>query len=139
MADSTFFISEVVFGDDGYVVVTNGGDAPADPAGLQLCQFPQYPDLPSGEVAPMGSVQVPASAMGGLNAGAGEAALYASPEYGNPDAVIGYVQWGEAGHKREEPAAQGGKWTAGDFVDATGAASMSAGQRALSVADWTTA
>lgn len=138
MGSSQFYISEVVFGPDGYVTVTNGSDDPADPAGMQLCQFPAYPDLPSGEIPGGGSVQVPGSDLGGLEGASGEAALYLSPEYENPDAIAGYVQWGSADHKRSDPAIDAGLWEAGSFVEADGSARMeTSGPGAMSATGWT--
>ena len=138
MAASPFYISEVVFGPDGYVVITNSSADPADPAGLQLCQFPSYPDVPGGSVAGGGTVQMPGADLGGLDASSGELALYTSPEYENPDAVAGYVQWGETGHKREDPAVQAGVWEVGSFVDANGSGRMAAsGPDTMTAAEWT--
>ena len=138
MSESSFYISEIVFGDDGYVVVTNGSSSPADPDGLELCQFPEYPDVPAGMVEAGGSVQVPGADLGGLFNDAGEVALYTIPEYENPDAVAGYVQWGNADHKRAEPAVAGGVWPDNAFVEAKGSAKMTAaGPEAKSPDAWT--
>ncbi len=139
MADSPFYISEITFGDNGYVVVTNGGPEAADPTGLKLCQFPEYPDVPSGEIAASASVKVAASAFGGLDAAKGEMGLYSNSEFENPESVIAYVEWGEPGHKREEPASKAGKWTPATFLDTIGCKSIKASAGAKVVEDWTNA
>ena len=82
-------------------------------------------------------MQVPASELGDLVAGSGELALYAEPDYGNPDAVVGYVQWGDTGHKREEPAVAAGVWDEGAFVDAGEGAGLRASGPTTSPSGWT--
>ncbi len=116
MGQSDFFISEVVFGKEGYAVVTNGSSEPADPDGMFLCQFPAYPEIPGGELAPGESVRVAGSDLGDLYGESGEVALYLDPDWSNPDAIAGYVQWGSGGHKREEPAVAAGLWQEETFV-----------------------
>jgi len=137
MGSSAFYISEIVFGDDGYAVVTNGSGETADPEGMQLCQFPAYPDLPAGAVPPQGSIKVAGQDLGGLDNSEGELALYLEPSYADPDAVAGYVQWGEIGHKREEPAVDAGVWDDGAFIDASSANSLVSEPGAHSPDDWT--
>lgn len=138
MGSSPFFISEVVFGPEGYAVVTNGSEAPADPAGMQLCQFPAYPDLPAGPVAPGESLKMAAQDLGDLDPDSGELALYVEPNYAEPEAIVFYVQWGSADHKRQDPAIEAGVWPEGSFVDASGAQKMVAsGHGARAVDDWT--
>ena len=137
MGQSVFYISEVIFGPDGYAAVTNGSDQQADPDGMFLCQFPAYPEIPAGGVAPGESVRVPASELGELKGGSGEVGLYLSPEWSNPDAIAGYVQWGETGHKREEPAIAAGVWEEGSFVVAGEAPGLTvAGPGSNSVDAW---
>ena len=133
----TFYISRVVFGPDGFGEITNGSDQAADPAGLQLCQFPSYPNVPAGIIEPGGTARVPAAELGGLNSDAGELALYVEPSFEDPNAVVAYVQWGSVGHKREEPAIGGGVWSENAFVDAATATEIHAGPLAVSASDWT--
>ena len=136
MQKSAFYISEVVFGDQGYVVVTNGSDSEADIAGLSLCQFPEYPEIPGGLVASGESVRVAASELGGLDNQSGEVGLYLRPDWSDPDAIAGYVQWGTTGHKREEPAVAAGVWAADSFVDAQNSTRMIASGSAVAAGDW---
>ena len=138
MSSSPFFISDVVFGPDGHVVVTNSSPDTADPAGLRLCQFPAYPEVPGGAIAQGESVVVPGQDLGGLDNESGELALYLRPDYGDPDAIACYVQWGSIGHKRQQTVTEAGVWEEGSFVDATGASRMAAsGLDARSAGGWT--
>ena len=110
----------VEFGDAGYVVIANQGDEPADLDGIQLCQFPTYVDLGTvvdgATIAAGESVQIPAATIGGLRVEGGEAALYAAPDFTNPDAIFGFVQWGTGG-ERSEVAAEAGIWPSGASVE----------------------
>ena len=72
----------VQFGDSGFVRIQNRGSADANVNGIYICQFPQYTDLGTevtgGVIDAGATVEVPASAVGGLSAEGGEAALYAN-------------------------------------------------------------
>ena len=106
MALGELQITGVQFGDGGFVRVQNRGDADANVNGIYICQYPQYTDL-GGEVAgaviPAGStVEIPASAVGGLSVEGGEAALYANnTDFGSPDNILAYVQWGTGGARAD--------------------------------------
>lgn len=110
----------VQFGEAGYVEIANRGDTDADVSGIQLCQFPTYVDLGTviaGATIPAGgSVQVGAEVIGGLQIEGGEAALYASPDFTDPEAIFAFVQWGTGG-ARADVAAQAGIWPAGASVE----------------------
>ena len=110
----------VEFGDAGYVEIANRGDEDADVTGIQLCQFPTYVDLGTvvdgATIAAGESVQIPAATIGGLRVEGGEAALYAAPDFTNPDAIFGFVQWGTGG-ERSEVAAEAGIWPSGASVE----------------------
>lgn len=110
----------VEFGDGGYVEIANRGDEVADVSGIQLCQFPTYVDLGTvvdgATIAAGESVQIPAATVGGLRVEGGEAALYAAPDFTNPDAIFGFVQWGTGG-ERSEVAAAAGIWPSGASVE----------------------
>ena len=136
MRGHPFHISRVVFGPDGFGEITNGSDVGADPAGLQLCQFPAYPHVSVGLVQPGGSVRVAAGELGGLSSDGGELALYVNPSFEDPAAVVSYVQWGSVGHKREQPAIAGDVWLDNTFVDAATGTEIRAEVVPLSVADW---
>lgn len=114
-------VSLVEFGAEGFVTIVNQGDDDADLNGIFLCQFPTYVDLGTivdgGVLAAGASIDIAADNWGGLDAASGEAALYNGDDFGSPDAMLSYVQWGEGGHQRASVAADAGLWpTADDFV-----------------------
>ena len=109
----------VEFGDEGFVEIANVGDTDADVNGIQLCQFPTYLDIGpiAGGTIPAGeSIRVSASGIGGLSADGGEAALYSAPDFTNPEAIFGFVQWGTGG-ARAEVATEAGIWPAGASIE----------------------
>ncbi|MEM9467744.1 MAG: hypothetical protein AAGA90_20395 [Actinomycetota bacterium] len=111
-------ISSVTFGNDGFVVITNVGDEAAVLDGIQFCQFPTYVDLGPLVGAPLEpgeSVEIAGNQVGGLGIAGGEAALYSSPNFSDPSAIIAYVQWGTGGG-RADVAAQAGIWPEGATV-----------------------
>lgn len=96
----------VEFGDTGFVRVRNIGTADANVNGVYICQFPQYTDLGTvvtrGVIAAGATVEIPASAVGGLSDQGGEAALYANnTDFGSPDNILAYVQWGTGGARAD--------------------------------------
>ena len=96
----------VQFGDGGFVRVQNRGSTDADVNGIYICQFPQYTDLGveviGGVIDAGATVEIPASAVGGLSSDGGEAALYANNnDFGSPDNILAYVQWGTGGARAE--------------------------------------
>ncbi len=113
-------INLVEFGDAGFVQIINNGDSDASLDGIILCQFPTYVDLgeviAGGTVAAGATAQVDAATMGGLNAAGGEAALYTARDFTNPDAILGFVQWGTGG-ARHEVATAAGIWPAGASIE----------------------
>lgn len=129
-AEANIEITEVVFGADGYVAVTNFGDASADVGGWQLCQRPRYLSLPQvviepGEVVLFafgdttgldGNVAEIGGGLGTIDAGDGEIGLYTSSAFGNPNAIVTYVEWGSSGHGRSAVAVEAAIWGDGDFV-----------------------
>lgn len=130
-----FKITQVVFGEAGFIQITNIGNGVGDPGGHWLCQRPVYFELPSIELAPGQSVWVAADRndlqfvgnvagvvnaggrMGSLAVASGEIALYRSNDFGSPDAIVDYVEWGTAGHGRSSVAVAAGMWPSGGFVE----------------------
>jgi hypothetical protein len=129
-----FAITQVVFGEAGYVVVTNVGGAAGSIGGYALCQRPNYLNLPDIELQPFGSIWIAAgdgsaltaspvevvSANGGLSAfdrRDGEMALYSTPDFGSPDAIRSYVEWGSSGHGRSSVAVEAGLWVEDAFIE----------------------
>lgn len=111
------FVTEVVFGE--HVTLMNTGDAPITLDGMWLCNRPAYLPL-SGELGPGETVELLASALGGLAADGGEVGVYTAQDFSNPDAMVDYVAW-NGGGGRAQTAAEAGVWTAADAtVEATG-------------------
>ena len=50
-----------------------------------------------------------------------ELGIYLDDQFGNPDSMISYIQWGSDGHRREGVAESAGLWTAGTFLPTPGA------------------
>lgn len=153
---AAFAVTEVVFGDQGYVAITNIGDVAGNLEGLQLCQRPTYFGIPSQELAPGETLYVTATTVvgldvdgpvidaggrfGSLNASSGEIGLYLNRAFGSSDSIVSYVEWGSTGHPRSGVAVGAGIWGDGDFVDAGGAALIRAtAEPPLGAADWETA
>ncbi|GMQ86147.1 MAG: hypothetical protein BMS9Abin07_1720 [Acidimicrobiia bacterium] len=135
-----FVISAVAFGESGYVEVTNVGDTAGSLEGFWVCQRPSYQPL-SGTLAPGETVRFEAatSGYGSLDADAGEMGLYSSSDFGSSDAIIAYVAWGDSGQGRFGTAVEGGVWTEGSMVDATGASMLTAVETApISAEGWST-
>ena len=114
-------ISVVEFGDAGFVTIVNQGEDDVDLNGVNICQFPNYADLGTivdgGVLAAGASVDVAAEHWGGLDIATGEAALYDGSDFGSADAILSYVQWGDAGHQRASVAVEAGLWpSTDDFV-----------------------
>ena len=133
---AVFAVTFVTMGPAGQdLVITNIGDATGSLAGLVLCQFPTYADLPAVELAPGefvgvnlgGTVFLPPPGakdtfdvnIGRIKPGDGEIALYVGRDFGNPDTIADYVEWGSSGHTRSSVAVGAGIWSSGDFVATT--------------------
>ena len=104
-------------------------------AGITICASSTV--LKAAMSHPGESVRVDASDLGELFGDSGEVALYLAPEWSDPDAIVGYVQWGKPGHKREEPAIAAGVWEEGSFVVAGEASGLTvAGPSGNSAEAW---
>ncbi len=151
--DAAFVISEVVFGDDGYVGVTNIGEGSGSLSGYQLCQRPSYFGIEDVTVAPGETVYFTAgsgesldgqvfevgSRFGRLRASSGEMGLYSSGSFGSSDAIVSYVEWGSGSHGRSSVAVGAGIWEEGDFVpttDITAGLALIAPDGVPGVANW---
>ena len=108
-------LTEVVFGADGHVTLTNESDAEDTVDGLGLCNRPAHTAL-TGTIAAGGTLEVPAAELGGLPIEGGEAALYTAEDFDNSEAIIDYVQWGTGGG-REAVAVEAGLWVEGGSVE----------------------
>lgn len=131
-----FAITEVSFGSIAKVVITNVGSEAGSLGGHWLCQAPSYHELPDVELAPGQSAAIsgggdifepPAGAIaiedpakiGSLNASGGEVALFLGADFADPDDIVSYVEWGNAGHQRSVAAVGAGIWPEGGFVETT--------------------
>ena len=134
--ESTFAITRIELGADGFAEITNVSSEPADPDGWFVCQFPNYIPVAPGELAPGESVQVVASALGGLDPVSGELGLYSrGGNFGDVEAIVDYVEWGEPGHERAPVAEAAGIWSVADTVDTGGATAIVADDDAGFVAE----
>ena len=137
--EGELMVSAVGFGDAGYVEVRNVGDGDAALDGYWLCQFPTYHPI-SGTLGPSETIRFPTAEtdLGSLDNAAGEIGLYRAESFDDPSAIVAYVEWGEAGHRRSSTAVEAGVWTEGSAVDAAGAAAIVATEDApTSAAGWT--
>ncbi|MGB1031426.1 MAG: hypothetical protein ACPGWM_02370, partial [Flavobacteriales bacterium] len=94
----------------------NIGNSMVNASGYLLCTFPTYVAL--ADMEPTGSLMVMPGAIFtvssyDLDAADGELGLYISGPFGDPDNIIDYVEWGEAGHSRADEAEDAGIWTEG--------------------------
>jgi len=121
--------------DAGLILIRNDGNVDYDLSGHWLCNRPTYARLPDQVLAPGDVIEIDASKVG-LSADSGELGLYTSGDFGNPAAIIRYVQWGTDSHGRTGTAVAGGVWLEGDFVDNQGGNLESSGSDPVSVADW---
>lgn len=131
-----FALTEVIFGESGFIEITNLGDGPGELTGHWLCRFPAYFPIPDLELGagesvwvaigdgeglegPIGpATVVPArGALGTLRPQDGEVGLYRSRSFGDPEAIVSYLEWGSTPHGRTGVAVQAGIWTEGDFVE----------------------
>lgn len=130
----------------GEVELKNLGTEMVDISTYWLCNFPAY-DLISdltfvcgsatllpGQIAAVKAQTVP------VNAADGEMGLYTSNAFSSAAALIDYVEWGSAGHRRASLAISNGIWPAAAFVPAfsTGQ-SISTAINASTPGDWSAA
>jgi hypothetical protein len=154
--DASFALTQVVFGDSGYLVVTNIGSGTGDVGGHWLCQRPAYFEIPSVELTAGESVWIAAEdgdglepaqgvvavvpanrSLGAFDVSSGEAALYTSNGFGDVTAIIDYVEWGSGGHGRSSVAVEAGIWIEGTFVDVPPeAVAITGSAPTSSAADW---
>ena len=123
-----FGLSQVVFGESAFLVITNWGNAPGTLDGLWLSQGTSYQALPGVELAPAEQVLIGVAAapppdltglaaiidlgpaIGEVTAMSGEVGLHAGTSFDDPDALLAYVAWGDGPHQRAELATSAGLW-----------------------------
>lgn len=134
-SDRELVIDAVSFGDDGTVTITNVSATQYGLTGHFVCNRPVYVPLPDIVLEPGESVTVPSGDLS-LDSASGEVGLYFSNEFGNADAMLGYVEYGSSGRGREPVAVEAGLWTEGEFVDNGGAGFTRSGPSPLVGADY---
>ncbi|MEO1052126.1 MAG: hypothetical protein AAFX87_15950 [Bacteroidota bacterium] len=103
--------------------LTNFGDAAIDISNYRLCSRFTYLNSLSSITVVSGSLDLQPGAsvtLSGwpINDTDADFGLYlASGDFGDPTALVDFMQYGSAGNGRESVAVQKGIWTAGDFVD----------------------
>ncbi len=120
---SFFAINEIVLGPEGYIALTNFTDVPVSTGGLILCQGADCFELPDEEVPAGETVKVAVSdgsgledviatqaSIGELRSADGEIAIFASPDYNDPKALLVYLQWGSTPHELTTLALEAGLW-----------------------------
>ena len=120
--DATFALGTVVFGEQGWIEVVNTGSQAGNVHGYWIAVHPFYLELPSAivEVGQRISVSLEEEGTGALvhaagllptlEASDGEVGLYATGNFGDPTAIVDYVEWGGGGHFRSTVALAAGIW-----------------------------
>ncbi len=113
-----------VYPDNVVVELKNLGTSNVDVANYWICQFPAYyevqaqtalcgdTDLEPGEIL---SVQIDNSSLQNVD---GEVGLYTRRAFGDPTAIVDYMEWGFAGHQRASVAITAGIWSSDTFATA---------------------
>ncbi|MFT5531403.1 MAG: hypothetical protein ACI91O_001427 [Candidatus Poriferisodalaceae bacterium] len=121
----------------GTIEVTNHGDANVDINGLILCNFPAYAPISGVPViGPGETIEVDSTALGvALDPTSGEMGIYTAAGYEDPDTMVTYVEWGDAGHKRAPVAIEAGVWANG-VAEITNGIIRASSDNPTSPADW---
>ena len=154
-ATAEFGLTQVVFDESAFVVITNWGNGPGTLSGHWLCQATSYMALPDieldpGEQALVGLARTPppelagmaeivflGPAIGGLAPDFGEIALFDAAAFDDPDHIVAYVQWGIPEQTTSEVAVTAGIWDGGAVEVFDEAPSISSGVfPATSSNDW---
>ena len=127
--DARFRLSTVVFGDQRGIDVVNTGPQAGKVHGHWIAIHPFYLELPSTIVEVGQSVRVslnpdadPGVVVGAagllpvLVAPAGEVGLYSSGNFGDPNSIVDYLEWGNGGHFRSTVAIAAGIWDENSVV-----------------------
>ena len=131
--DARFLLNTVVFGDQGWIDVINTGPQAGNVHGHWIAIHPFYLELPSTIVEVGQSVRVsldpeadPGVVVGAagllpvLVASAGEVGLYSSGNFGDPNSIVDYLEWGTGGHFRSTVAIAAGIWDENSVVPMEG-------------------
>ncbi len=133
--------NEVQFGNLDQVELYNNGDVTIDLSDYWLCLGPgRYAQI--GNLTPVsGTIELASGEFLVLPFDMDDAdglGLYSTNTFASAEAILDFVQWGEAGSPRENVAAEAGIWTAGDFVPSVGpSASIEYDGEGDAASDWT--
>lgn len=121
--NATFIIGSVVFGNEGTIEVGNLGPDAGDLTGFWIAIHPSYLELPSTILAPGKALIVSfaedadpdlvipaAGLLPTLKSSSGEIGLYSGGDFGDPGAMVDYVEWGSTGHTRSNVAIAARLW-----------------------------
>ena len=150
-----FRISQVVFGEASFVIITNWGNESGSLDGYWLSQaeaFQALPDislspseqaliglapLPPPDLTGMATVFHLGPAIGFIAPEGGEVALHDSDQFDDSASLVAYVEWGRGAHARSDLAQQAGIWDGTRVVVFDDAPSISTGAYpATSGLDW---
>lgn len=121
--NARFVIGSVVFGESATIEIGNLGPDAGDLTGFWIAIHPFYLEIPSTIIAPGKAIIVSideeanpelvipaAGLLPVLKSGSGEIGLYSGGGFGDPDAIVDYVEWGSTGHVRSDVAIKAGLW-----------------------------
>lgn len=131
--DASFALGTVVFGEQGRVEVVNTGSQAGNVHGYWIAVHPFYLELPSAivevgqriviafdpDASPDALVQA-AGLLPVITASEGEVALYSQGSFGDPSAIVDYIEWGTGGHFRSTVAEAAGIWNVEWIVPTSG-------------------
>ncbi len=133
--NARFVIGSVVFGESATIEIGNRGPDAGDLTGFWIAIHPFYLEIPSTIIAPGKAIIVSiaegadpdlvipaAGLLPPLKSGSGEIGLYSSGGFGDPDAMVDYVEWGSTGHVRSSVAIAAGLWPEDQAIVIDGAA-----------------
>jgi len=123
IVDARFAVRRVVFGEQGWIELVNTGPQAGNVHGLWIAIHPFYLELPPSIVEVGQAVVITLGPETGddvlveaagllpvLAAPDGEIALYSNGNFGDPDAIVDYLEWGSGGHFRSTVAEAAGIW-----------------------------
>lgn len=110
---------------NGNIEIRNQGGSTVNIAGYFLCRFPDYRQLSTLTLVCGGDLNIEAGSLVTVDlnftvfADDDELGLYVNgSDFGNPNNIRDYVEWGSHGHTRSSVAEAAGIWTNNDFVPA---------------------
>jgi hypothetical protein len=141
--NAAFVIGSVAFGEESTIEIGNLGPDTGDLTGFWIAVHPYYLEIPSTIIAPGKAIIVSiaedadpelvitaSGLLPALKSGSGEIGLYSSGDFGDPGAIVDYVEWGSTGHVRSYVAIEAGLWPEDQTIVTDGTATgLTAGDR----------